>query len=168
MTAAFEAGVGRAQSEGVFAGDRRHADDAAGPRLLQIGNGGAGDEELAVHVDGKCADPVLRRYLLKRGGGTGNAGIVDEDVEPAHGLRRRLDECRSRGSVRHVTDHRPHTGQRIGGRGEVLFGDVADPDLSAGAVQRARNRQPDSGRPRGHDRALSRPIRAVGHCCSRV
>ena len=79
----FGGRIGRAERIAVAARGRRHVDDRPAARSLQHRHGKPGAEELPGEADVDAAPPVGRADLVDTAGRSGDAGIVDEGVEPA-------------------------------------------------------------------------------------
>ena len=90
----FRRRIGRAQGEAEFPGRRRDVDDAAVAALLQMRHGEARAVELARDVDREAAVPFGGVEILHPSRRPGDAGIVDEAVEPAERLKGVVEEAR--------------------------------------------------------------------------
>ncbi len=104
-------------------------------------------------IDGERALPVGERHVLARGGGAGDAGIVDERIEAAERGRRRYEETVDGGGVRDVAidlAERRVASRHGRERGAV---DVADEDARAFQGERACRREADAGCARGDEHA---------------
>ena len=96
--------------------------------------GRPGNKELAVDVDGEGPHPILRRDFLERCRGSRDAGIVDDDVEAAHGLGRIVYETGGRRCIGNVANLGADARQAFGGRSQIFLGEIADPDAGARAT----------------------------------
>src|SRR6185312_715730 len=144
----------RAVGEAVPAGDRRHVDDAASLRLLQMRDGQPRDVEHGGEVDGDDLVPVVRRVLIDRQRHTGNPCVVDEHVEAAEGRDRLRHHARDFGAAAHVVAAGDEAGDFLGEVGERFLVDVAGEDLGAVLGKRAHEFAADAGRTGGDQYTL--------------
>ena len=118
-------------AEGVAEAPRGggHRDDGAAAGGLQHRHGATGAEELAGQADVDAAPPVGRVDLVDAAGRAGDAGVVDERVEPAEGGGGLLEE---------------RVDLRLGGDVGADGGD--DPGARPRRAPRRRRRRPPRGR----------------------
>ena len=131
--------------------DRGEVDDRPLPRRQHVAAGRAGAEEAAVEVDRHDLAPALGRQLGRRHA-RAEAGIVDQDVDPAvpRGdlLHHRVDP-RLVDHVQPVRLAAPDLARHRLGGSKI---DVGHRDMGAGLRQRLRGRAPDAVAAAGHHR----------------
>ena len=99
--------------------------------------------------------PVVGRVLLDRQRQPGDAGIVDQHVEPAEGGDRRRHHGLDLGALTHVAAARNEAGDLLGQRRQRTLVDVADENLAAVGGEGAREFAADAGGAGGDQNALN-------------
>ncbi len=132
---------------------RRQVQDARVLRLLEMRHGQAHAVELARDVDCKAAIPVFRIDLLDLPRGTGNAGIVDQAIQPAQRLERIVEQPGDLRAVGHVAHRLRKLRVAALHLGKRLLVDIADVHLGPLAHERACDLEADARRPRSHKHA---------------
>ncbi len=85
-------------------GHRADVDDGTGLRVQHVLAEGAAAPERAVEIDVDDVEPVLVGDLLGRCLASRDAGIVDEDIDPAVARRQLIGDLGNARRVRHVHD----------------------------------------------------------------
>ena len=102
--------------------------------------------------------PLLDRQVFERHGGRAGAGVVEQQVEPAEGLLRLVEERLHRGVVADVGRHHEGLSARglalRRGRFERLLAPSGKHDGVAGLHQRDRRRPADAAAGARHERDL--------------
>ena len=163
--AAFARGVSRRKAGAEDRHHRADVDDLAAARLLHGRIDRLRAQEGAGEVGVDDAVPFLEIERV-RGLADVDAGIVDEDVDPAELAADALDHARDRGLVGDVGGDRDRLDaapRELGDR-RVRFLLVApdDRDAGAGVRQPARHAEPDAAIAAGDDRDLAFEIEYSG------
>ena len=138
-------------------------------RLLDQRHCAPGAVEHAVQVDSDAAVPVCGREILDLPGRAGDAGVVDEHVQPAECPPDVGEETIDVGDARDVGDRLRDRRQRLPGGRERGGVDVADVHARAVLDEGPRDRAADAGRAcRDEDaQALRRSVHSVSSRCRR-
>ena len=155
--AEFGRRIGRAERVAVAARGRRHVDDGAAACGLQHRHGETGAEELPGEADVDAAPPVGRGDLVDAAGRPGDAGIVDQRVEPAELPSRRRRTCASTSASAETSAlHRVQAaGLRFAWRDGVVR-DIADATRAPVRVSVLGDGKADAGGAGGDQHALAR------------
>ncbi len=113
-----------------------------------------GDVEHGGEVDRDDLVPDVRRHLLDRQRQPGDAGIVDQHVEPAERGHRLRHHAFDLGAHGHVAAARDQPGDFFGDGRERRLVDVADEDFRASSRKGAREFTADAGGAGGDQDAL--------------
>src|ERR1700731_447779 len=145
-----------------LAGNRGDVDDAAVFLLDHRGHDRLAADEGAVEIDAQHLAPFLEVGLPHRLVDAGDAGIVDEDVDLAERLQRRIPRLLDRGEVRYVDLER---GDAIADLLRGLLGQrqimIPDRDPGAGTDKALVDRAPKALRAAGDDGAAAVQIDLV-------
>src|SRR4051812_6017335 len=162
---------------GPEAGDRRRDHDPAGALALHHRGGPAQREEHAVQVHAEHALPhvALDRVdalaaLDGEAGDGGDAGVREDDVDPAVCRDGVVEERLDLRLVRHVGDERADgaAGERVG-RGREQGGvDVGERDAGAAVGQHLREREAEAARRAGDDDAAVAHLEEAGEHLGRA
>ena len=114
-------------------------------RLLQMRDREPRHVEHGGEIDRDHLVPVVRRIIGDRQRHAGNAGIVDQHVEPAEILDRVRHHALDLGAARHVARPRDQAGDFFGKRIKRGGVDVADKDARAARGKGAREFAADAG-----------------------
>src|SRR5262249_40727300 len=149
----FRRGIGCAHGKAEASRCRGKIHNGCIAALAQIRHGKARAIELPGNVDGKAAIPILRRYFFHASGGPGNAGIVDQHIEPAERsdcIRKQPLDVLALGNIgkglRYLRVASPH-------RRERLLLDIADVNSRPLGDERPRNGKSYTTRACGHQHA---------------
>jgi hypothetical protein len=106
--------------------------------------------KVPVRFDREDRLPLVGVHLLHRGRGTGDAGVVDQDVDAAQRAGGGLDEALDRGAVGHVAHGRGDRRIRVGDLLQRRLIDVADVHAVSAGRERRRDREADAAGSRRH------------------
>src|SRR5258706_2033574 len=145
-----------------LAGDRGDVDDAAVILLDHRRHDRLAADEGPVEVDAQSLAPFLEVGFPYRLVDSGDAGIVDENVDLAERFERGVFRLLNRGKIRHVDlERRNARADFLGGfLGERLVV-IPDRDLCAGGYEAFGDRAPKSLRTAGDDSAAAVQIDLV-------
>ena len=159
--------IGRRVRVSLLAGDRGDVDDAAVVLRDHQRDHRAAAIELAVEIDPHDLGPRGRVIFPGLGVRTGDAGVVDQDVDAAKRVLCRIARLFHFGKAGHVAGDRAHLAA-VAQFACGLFRQhaIAVPDRHrAPRIQKPLDDRPaDALRPAGHHRIPSAEIDPVGHC----
>ena len=130
---------------------RRQIDDRAAPVLLQNRHRAPAAQIGCVQIDGQRAAPIVRLHVLHIGGRSGDAGVVDHNVEAAEAAQRFVEQPVDLSRIGDVGHRDSHGRLR---RLECLqpgLVDIADMDPGAGREEGLGGDPADAGRGSGDD-----------------
>ena len=150
MNGAFGAAIGkRASAKRCLSGIRADVDDRpALPVREHPRHGGANAEEIAGHVDGEHAFPILERNLVRRRAPRKVKWNIDENIDTAQDTVGRgeklLDLCCLRDVAQFGCGQCAKRRQLLRGPGEPFGIDVADQEIRPGVRETTRDRVADA------------------------
>jgi hypothetical protein len=114
-----------AEGESIKTGGRGDVDDGAGALVLHHRHGAATGQKLRIETDRQAVAPVIEVHVLDGRGRPGDAGIVDEEVEPVQKVDRVVEPGVDRALIAGIDRRRHDVGIVVVEARQGLLVDVA-------------------------------------------